>query len=198
MSNKLKAGFIVSLFATMLLGNGIIALQTGSILPQDEKNSESGIVSQLNNSNASTGQLGANKELPQVEMIRIKTAFEQNEITIRLASEQACKYVGLDNKECQEDLVGIAYTETRSFNCQSYGDSGLARGCFQIHRGYHPEITVAQAEDPYWAAIWTIKRMVNSYGYPKNRETAIRGHNGNPYKSTTLKYFETVNSFVKM
>lgn len=131
----------------------------------------------------------------QIEVIKTKTQFFDNEVNIRLASEQACAYVGLDNNECVEDLVGIAYAETRSFNCLSSGDSGKAIGCFQIHLGYHPEITVKQAQDPFWAATWTAKRLV-SKGYPKYRSASIMSHNGTPGTDKTLGYLATVNSFV--
>jgi len=131
------------------------------------------------------------------KLIPIKTPYFDAEVNIRLASEQACKYIGAEKwsgeKQCIEDLVGIAYAETRSFNCKSSGDSGKAKGCFQIHLGYHPQVTVAQAEDPFWAAIWTAKRLV-SKGYPKYRSNSIMAHNGTPGTDKTLSYLATVNS----
>lgn len=198
-SDKLKASFIISLFAVMLIGNGLIALRIDQNLPQDVQKSEKGIKYQVDSKDASTGLIEPLNAYPVTstgsEVIRIKTPYELSEITIRMAAEQACKYVGLDSKQCREDLVGIAWTEVRNFDCLVPGDGSKSYGCFQIHLGYHPTITKAQAQDPYWAAIWTIKRMV-AYGYPKQRDNAIRAHNGSINNPKTLAYLNTVNEFV--
>lgn len=129
-------------------------------------------------------------------VIKTKTPFFENEVQVWLASEQACKYVGLGDS-CIQDLMGIAYTETRSFNYKALGDGSKSYGAFQIHRGYHPEVTIEQATDPYWAAKWTIKRMI-AYGYPTNRSVAIMKHNGTPNTPATLGYLSTVNKYIKM
>lgn len=149
--------------------------------------------------NASTGLVEPLNAYPVTstgdKVVRIKTNTEQAEITIRLAAEQACKYIGIDNKSCQEDLVGMAWTEVRNFDCMIPGDGSKSYGCWQIHLGYHPEIKKDQAQDPYWAAIWTAKRLV-AYGYPKYRDNAIRAHNGSVNNPKTLAYLNTVNEFV--
>lgn len=130
-------------------------------------------------------------ELPEPKIEWLKTDNYEAEVIIRLAARQACDRKGLGDS-CVEDLVGIAWAESRSFNLKAVGDSGLAHGVFQIHLGYHPEITIEQAEDPYWAADWTLSRMMAN-GYPGHRSVAIMKHNGTPWTSKTTKYLNIVN-----
>jgi len=131
----------------------------------------------------------------KITLIRLKTNYPANETIAYEASRAACKYHGLDTEQCYLDLVGMAYAEHRDFSNRA-GDSGLSRGMFQINSYYHPEVTAEQANDPYWAAKWTLARMINGYNYPDNREVAIRSHNGNPYGQQTAKYIATVNSYI--
>jgi hypothetical protein len=91
--------------------------------------------------------------------------------------------------------MAMAWTESRTFNYRALGDGNKSYGAWQIHRGYHPEVTIEQAIDPYWAAKWTIKRLL-AKGYLKDREFAIRSHNGNPMSSSTLPYIQTVNKYL--
>lgn len=56
------------------------------------------------------------------------------------------------------------------------GDSGKSLGAFQIHTGYHPEITQKQAFNLEWSAEWTAKRL-KRYAYLGESEM-IRSHNG--------------------
>lgn len=132
----------------------------------------------------------------KVDVVKTKTTYFDNEVQLLLASEQACKSVGMGDS-CVNDLMGIAYTETRSFDYNAVGDKGKSYGAFQIHLGYHPDITIAQATDPYWAAKWTIKRMI-AYGYPVYRSVAIQRHNGTPNTPATKAYLNTVNYYVNM
>jgi len=55
-------------------------------------------------------------------------------------------------------LVRLAKCES-NLNPQATGDSGKSRGVFQIHSGYHPDITEAQARSVRWATNWTIDRI---------------------------------------
>ncbi len=117
-----------------------------------------------------------------------------------LASFQACEKHGLNEtieqlNDCAGTLHAIAATETgNSFNLLSVGDSGKSQGAFQIHQGYHPNITTAQAQDPYFSADWTLARMINN-DYKTNSNRAIMKHNGTPNTSKTLAYLNKVNSY---
>lgn len=129
-------------------------------------------------------------------VIYTKTPYFDNEVQVWLASEQACQSVNL-GEQCLKDLMAMAWTESRSFNYRAMGDGNKSYGAWQIHRGYHPDVTVEQATDPYWAAKWTIKRLI-AKGYLKDREFAIRSHNGNPMSTSTLPYIQTVNKYLAM
>lgn len=101
-----------------------------------------------------------------------------------------------DGKDyCVKDLYAMAMKETR-LNPLAVGDGGKSYGLFQIHRGYHPDITVAQAQDPLWAATWTLNRL-ESKGYPLYRSSAIMAHNGTPGTSKTLAYLASVNAIAQ-
>ncbi|RJQ67314.1 MAG: hypothetical protein C4519_24265 [Desulfobacteraceae bacterium] len=96
-------------------------------------------------------------------------------------------------KLCRNDLMGIANKESK-FDCTANGDFGASHGCFQIHLGYHPEITQEEARDPEFATKWTFKRLLH-YGYPEYRSYAIMRHNGTPGTEKTLSYLEAVNNY---
>jgi len=129
-------------------------------------------------------------------VIYTKTDYFENEVQVWLASEAACKSVGLGDK-CLEDLMAIAYTESRSFNYKAVGDGNKSYGAFQIHLGYHPYVTVEQATDPYWAAKWTINRLI-AKGYLRDRDYAIMSHNGTPGIPATIAYLATVNKYINL
>lgn len=129
-------------------------------------------------------------------IIYTKTPYFDNEVQVWLACEQAAKKVG-KGKDMINDLMAIAWTESRTFNYRSVGDGNKSYGAFQIHLGYHPEITKEQALDPYWAAEWTAKRLI-AKGWEKDREFAIRSHNGNPTAPQTIPYIQTVNKYLSM
>jgi len=50
-----------------------------------------------------------------------------------------------------------------SFNPNALGDGGKSRGIAQIHSRWHPNVTDAQAYDPVWSALWTVKRFSQGY-----------------------------------
>lgn len=133
---------------------------------------------------------------PVYEFIRLKSKHFDNEKTVYLAVIEACKYHGLDNQNCRNDLMGIAWAEHRDFS-NRVGDGGKSLGAFQIHTGYHKTVTAAQANDPYWSAKWTLRRMIYN-GYKKNRDVAIMKHNGTPNTAKTKAYLATVNEYIKM
>jgi hypothetical protein len=95
---------------------------------------------------------------------------------------------------CQKDLLAIAYTEHRDLNCDRKGDGGKSVGCYQIHLGYHPEVTVEQAKDLKFSIAWTLNRLVANK-YPVKRSIAVMKHNGTPWTKKTLAYLKSVNSY---
>jgi hypothetical protein len=94
---------------------------------------------------------------------------------------------------CIKDLIALAYAESR-FNCQKIGDGGMSFGCYQIHLGYHPNISKEQARDLNFAINWTLNRMV-SKGYPKYRSVSLMAHNGTPNSPKTLSYLSLINAY---
>jgi hypothetical protein len=74
------------------------------------------------------------------------------------------------------DLLAMSFREA-GHDCSRIGDNGKSRGCFQIQTKLHG-VTVEQAENPAWAAEWTLDRMVRNYDYPQNRTLSVRRHNG--------------------
>jgi hypothetical protein len=94
---------------------------------------------------------------------------------------------------CTKDMLAIAFAESR-FNCQKIGDKGMSFGCYQIHLGYHPNISKEQARDLNFAINWTLNRMV-SKGYPKYRSVSLMAHNGTPNSPKTLAYLNLINSY---
>lgn len=85
-----------------------------------------------------------------------------------------CSAEGLDDF-CWKDLYAICRVET-GCDAEKVGDSGNSYGLFQIHRGYHPDVTMDEAVDVKFAASWTLKRLMR-YGYPEYRTKAIQCHN---------------------
>lgn len=132
-----------------------------------------------------------------IDQLTLLPAKSDSEREVWLASFRACeKHNVPDINACADDLHAIAATETgNSFNLLSIGDGGKSKGAFQIHQGYHPNIKTGQANDPYFAADWTLARMINN-GYLTNRDRAIMKHNGTPNTPKTLKYLSKVNSYL--
>ena len=95
---------------------------------------------------------------------------------------------------CQKDLLAIAYTEHRDLNCNRKGDGGKSVGCYQIHLGYHPEVTAEQAKDLKFSIAWTLNRLVANK-YPQKRSIAVMKHNGSPWTKKTLAYLKSVNRY---
>jgi len=67
-----------------------------------------------------------------------------------------------DNFRWPDYLVRLAYCESR-FNSKAVGDNGSSRGLFQIHRGYHPEVSDVCAFDAACATRWTMQRINAGY-----------------------------------
>ena len=67
-------------------------------------------------------------------------------------------------------LVGrVMFCESR-FNRWARGDppgpTGLSRGLYQIHRGFWPEVSDAQAFNPAWAIRWAVPKLLGVGGSP--------------------------------
>lgn len=92
------------------------------------------------------------------------------------------------NSECAKDLKALCTLETNC-NPERIGDGGKSYGLYQIHRGYHPDITIEQAKDIEWSTQWTLNRL-KYYGYDDSarRDYAIMKHNGTPGTPKTLAY----------
>jgi len=93
------------------------------------------------------------------------------------------------SESCAKDLLGMVWKETRG-DGKAIGDSGRARGYFQIHYKMH-KISIACAEDLRCSAEWTLNYLEkNSYAkYPKY---AVQCHNScnvqNGYASSAMRY----------
>lgn len=84
-----------------------------------------------------------------------------------------------DPETCAKHLLGIVMTESEA-RATAIGDSGYARGWFQINRWYNPDVDVACAEDLECSASWTLDRLLKK-GYGKSigwSKWAIWCHNG--------------------
>jgi hypothetical protein len=167
--------------------------EIGSISQQERINALKVINTQEQDLETDTSQLEPNKDFVSYNL---RTKYIENEIIAFQAVNEACIYHGLDNNQCRLDLMGIIYAETRDFS-NKLGDSNKSRGLFQIHKGYHPEITDEQANDPFFSAKWTLRRMIFK-GYKTNRDYAIMSHNGTPNTKATLSYLETVNYYISL
>jgi len=183
-----------SFFYVLVLVATLGALQAILSPKISETYVESEIEAPVSSSEASTSSPGVLSNGDRV--IYTKTAYFDNEVQVWLASEQDCNSVGLGTS-CINDLMGMAYTESRSFNYRAMGDGNKSFGGWQIHLGYHPEVTIEQATDPYWAAKWTINRLI-AKGYLRDRDYAIMSHNGTPGIPTTIAYLATVNKYINL
>lgn len=55
-------------------------------------------------------------------------------------------------------VLNIAKCES-ALKSSARGDFGASRGIWQIHSGYHPEITDQQAFDVEWSTKWALTQM---------------------------------------
>ena len=77
--------------------------------------------------------------------------------------------------DCAQTLLGMLWTESSNvYNV--IGDSGRARGYFQIHYKLH-NISTDCAEDLVCSADWTISYLERN-GYPTYNTYAVQCHNG--------------------
>lgn len=57
-----------------------------------------------------------------------------------------------------DEFVATAQCES-GFDAIIQGDNGKAHGVFQIRLDYHPEITLEEANDPFWAIDWAAQEF---------------------------------------
>ena len=135
-------------------------------------------------------------EAPEARQWGLPIAGDRTNISIadqiRIVATNECGKRDLGSY-CVNDLLAMAWTESR-FNPNAIGDNGNSHGLFQIHLGYHPEITQEQARDINFSINWTLNRL-EKYGYPVYRSRSIMKHNGTPNTSNTLKYLASVNNY---
>jgi len=93
-------------------------------------------------------------------------------------------------------VYGILLKESGG-DCSRIGDTHLPQasyGCYQINRGYHPEVTEEQAGDIDWSTRWTIQRL-KRYAHLGEFEM-IRSHNGLVADHSNDQYVEDVYSIM--
>jgi hypothetical protein len=87
-----------------------------------------------------------------VKEVKLLTTKPEVELQIRAIADEM-------NFKWPDYLTRLANCES-SMNPRALGDSGKSRGLFQIHKGYHPEVTDEMAFDIEFATKWTID-MIN-------------------------------------
>lgn len=104
---------------------------------------------------------------------------ESAESTVSTPADMKSVLLGVceDNgygENCAKTLLGMVWKETHG-NGKAIGDSGRARGYFQIHYKLHG-ISIACAEDLRCSAEWTIAYLEKN-GYAKYPNYAVQCHN---------------------
>lgn len=56
-------------------------------------------------------------------------------------------------------MAQVVARRESEFNCTAKGDGGKSHGCWQIHLGWHPEITKEQARNIIWSTQWSLAEM---------------------------------------
>ena len=112
--------------------------------------------------NAATGQLNAlntnlNTEIQKNQDLnnRLNEMIEYEELSVE---EKIRKIAKENNFRWTDYLVRLAYCESR-FDPKALGDSGKSRGLFQIHSGYHPDVSDEQAYNIRFATEFAIKAI---------------------------------------
>lgn len=70
-------------------------------------------------------------------------------------------------------LLRLANCESK-FNQYALGDNGKSRGLWQIHKGYHPEVSDAMAYDIEASTLWTMNKINNGYQHLWTCDRIIR------------------------
>ncbi|OGM00406.1 hypothetical protein A2480_04100 [Candidatus Uhrbacteria bacterium RIFOXYC2_FULL_47_19] len=92
-------------------------------------------------------------------------------------------------EDCARTLLGMLWKESLN-DAKAIGDSGRARGYFQIHYRLHG-IPVGCAEDLHCSSNWTLSYLEQN-GYPRYVTYAVQCHNGcninNGYAASALRW----------
>lgn len=103
---------------------------------------------------------------------------------------QVCEARGY-GESCAKALLGMMWKESLN-DAKAIGDSGKARGYFQIHYKLH-KVDISCAEDLRCSAEWSLKYL-ESNSYPKYVAYAVQCHNGcnagNGYAASALRHGE--------
>lgn len=97
----------------------------------------------------------------------------EEEPTVQEVLLNVCELRGY-SESCAKTLLGMLWNES-SNRSTVIGDSGKARGYFQIHYKLH-KISVACAEDLVCSANWSLTYL-ESNGYPRYVNYAVQCHN---------------------
>lgn len=106
--------------------------------------------------------------------------------------KDVCASRGQD-KNCYKILYGMGMTESR-MNANAIGDSSMSVGYFQIHKGYHPDVSDSCRKDLRCSAEWTLDRMIKN-GFEHDIKSSVRLHNGSLTNPKTEIYYNEVMKF---
>lgn len=80
--------------------------------------------------------------------------IEYNLETAPLVLEAFAVRYGINSKE----FIAVAKCES-GFRASAIGDKGKSHGVFQIHLGYHPDVSKEEALDPLFNIEWAAKEF---------------------------------------
>ena len=102
--------------------------------------------------------------------------------------KRVCRNNGITDGDCPKILYAMAEHESFFGEVMS-GDGGRSHGYFHI-MDYH-KVPKSCSEDLECSADWSLKRMIVN-GFKKNRDNAIRLHNGGLDNPVTFTYLRDV------
>ncbi len=112
-----------------------------------------------------------------VEIIEVGNDAVKAPQALKDAITIAClrRYKGAQASDCYLTLLAVSKLES-GWRMNAVGDHGQSFGPFQLYTRVHTHITKEQAENPHFAAEWTLTRM-EKYGYPEKRAWSVGSHN---------------------
>lgn len=143
-------------------------------------------VSQSNTASAATP--GSFWGAGEMKIGAAEEVVEAKELTVQEALLSVCEANGY-GEDCAKTLLGMLWTES-SNRATVIGDSGRARGYYQIHYRLH-NISTDCAEDIICSSQWTIDYLERNH-YPRYVNYAVQCHNscnaGNGYVNKVIRY----------
>jgi len=97
------------------------------------------------------------KSLGVVE-VKAKTIQKSVDLTPVSVKEQIRQIAERENFQWVDYLLRLAKCES-TYNQYALGDNGNSRGIFQIHRGYHPDVSDECAYDIECSTMWTMWKI---------------------------------------